>query len=227
MYCDGFKVFYAIPYHTIPYHTKPYHTLYTIPYHILKILCLQRQLFQHKHTGGLNDSVNDPAMTRLTRDANDKPRTNLDVNSSRDGTRRYQISLSKSCFKTIAKIQGLGTDKSLSFPTKQSSGSAATQKIHLRSSSYPCRVDQSCGGLIPAWIMFDPVRETHRCGQRADAGCWLRSTKAVPVRLAQMRARYQHLHVKLNSNHASIRVLSVNLRELFLVKDGNNSHLSA
>ena len=38
---------------------------------------------------------------------------------------------------------------------------------------------------------------------------------------------FWHLHVKLNSNHASISVLSANLRELFLVKDGNNSHLSA
>jgi hypothetical protein len=38
---------------------------------------------------------------------------------------------------------------------------------------------------------------------------------------------FWHLHVKLNNNHASVSVLSANLRELFLVKDGNNSHLSA
>jgi hypothetical protein len=38
---------------------------------------------------------------------------------------------------------------------------------------------------------------------------------------------FQHLPIKLNSDQSSIRVLSANLRKLFLVKDGNNSHLNA
>jgi hypothetical protein len=117
-----------------------------------------------------------------------------------------------------------------------------------RSIEHHCAIDWA-----PSWLMIDgcfdicfswtaimlrsvfylPICTSYFLSKMAIIRIWVRQLVFGAMPITQYSCPhcnwwlFWHLLIKLNSDQSSIRVLSANLCKLFLVKDGNNSHLSA